>query len=443
LLLYRNFIELPYLPTAIFLTNRDYEKMGVHKMNRRVVVTGVGAVTPIGNSKDEFWKSIKEGVCGIDYVTRFDASNFTCRMAAEVKDFDVTQYIDKKEAKRMDRFTHYAVAAAKMAVEDAKLDTGNINQERFGVILGSGIGGIETFEEQHTNLLNKGPERVSPFLIPMMISNMAAGQIAIIFGAKGINETIVSACASGTNAVGDAFSLIRSGKMDVVITGGAEAPITPISFAGFCSMKAMSTRNENPKCACSPFDAERDGFIMGEGAGILVLEELEHAKSRGVDIIAEIVGYGSTDDAYHITAPAPDGEGAAKAMQLAIEDAGIRSEDIDYINAHGTSTPYNDKFETIAIKTVFGEHAYKLAVSSTKSMTGHLLGAAGGIEAVICALALQEGYIPPTVNFKNPDPDCDLDYVFNQGRARDIRYAMSNSFGFGGHNATIVLKKYE
>lgn len=411
-------------------------------MKRRVVITGVGAVTPIGHGKINFWNAIKEGKCGIDYVTRFDASEYTCKIAAEVKDFDVTQYIDKKEAKRMDRYTHYAIAACMMAIEDAKINMKELNGERVGVILGSGVGGIETLEDQHNTMLSKGPGRVSPFFIPMMISNMAAGHIAIMTGAKGVNETIVSACASGTNAIGDAFRAIRNGDVDVVITGGAEAPITSLSFAGFCSMKAMSTRNEDPKCACSPFDAERDGFVMGEGAGILILEELEHARSRGAEIIAEVVGYGSTDDAYHITAPAPNGEGGARAMKLAIEDAGIAPDEVDYINAHGTSTPYNDKYETAAIKTVFGEHAYKLAVSSTKSMTGHLLGAAGAVEAIISALALKDNYIPATINYKNPDAECDLDYVINQGRNKEIKYALSNSLGFGGHNATILLKKY-
>ncbi|MDK2798404.1 MAG: 3-oxoacyl-[acyl-carrier-protein] synthase [Clostridiales bacterium] len=411
-------------------------------MKRKVVVTGIGAVTPLGHGKTNFWNAIKEGKCGIDFVSRFDVSDYPCKIAAEVKDFDVTQYIDKKEAKRMDRYTHYAISACKMALEDAKLDVKELNAERVGVILGSGVGGIETLENQHETLMAKGPGRVSPFFIPMMISNMAAGHIAILTGAKGINETIVSACASGTNAVGDAFRTIRNGDADVIITGGTEAPITPLSFAGFCSMKAMSTRNEDPKCACSPFDAERDGFVMGEGAGILILEELEHAQKRGAEIIAEVVGYGSTDDAYHITAPAPNGEGGARAMKLAIEDAGIDVKEVDYINAHGTSTPYNDKFETAAIKTVFGEHAYNVAISSTKSMTGHLLGAAGGIEAIICALALKEGYIPATINYKNPDPECDLDYVINQGRYQEIKYALSNSLGFGGHNATVLLKKY-
>ncbi|WHH59414.1 beta-ketoacyl-ACP synthase II [Petroclostridium sp. X23] len=411
-------------------------------MKRRVVITGVGAVTPIGHGKEAFWNAIKEGQCGIDLVTRFDTTDYTCKIAAEVKDFDVTQYVDRKEAKRMDRYTHYAMAASKMALEDANINVEELDGERVGVILGSGVGGIGTLEDQHSTLMAKGPGRVSPFFIPMMISNMAAGHIAIMTGAKAVNETIVSACASGTNAIGDAFRAIRNGDVDVVISGGAEAPITPLAFAGFCSMKAMSTRNDDPKCACSPFDAERDGFVMGEGAGIVILEELEHALNRGANIIAEVVGYGSTDDAYHITAPAPNGEGGARAMKLAIKDAGIEASDVDYINAHGTSTPYNDKYETAAIKTVFGDHAFKFAVSSTKSMTGHLLGAAGGIEAIVCALALKEGYIPATMNYKNADAECDLDYVINKGRNQEIQYALSNSLGFGGHNATILLKKY-
>ncbi len=412
-------------------------------MKKRVVITGVGVVTPIGIGKTEFWDAIKKGKCGIDTVTRFAIDDYTCKIAAEVKNFDITEYVDKKEAKRMDRYTHYAVAGCKLALEDANLDIANLNQERVGVILGSGIGGIETLEEQNKVLLDKGPGRVSPFFIPMMISNMAAGHMAIITGAKAKNLTVVSACASGTNAIGDAFRAICSGDADVMITGGAEAPITPLSFAGFCSMKAMSTRNDDPKGACSPFDAGRDGFIMGEGAGIVVLEELQHALDRGATILTEVVGYGSTDDAYHITAPAPEGEGGARAMKLAIEDAGIVPDMVDYINAHGTSTPYNDRFETAAIKGVFGEHAYKLAVSSTKSMTGHLLGAAGAVEAIITSLALKEGYIPATINYKNPDPECDLDYVANIGRDSQIQYALSNSLGFGGHNATLAFKKYE
>lgn len=410
---------------------------------KRVVITGVGVVSPIGSEKEVFWQNIKDGVCGIDTVTRFDVTDYPCKIAAEIKDFNVENFIDKKEARRMDKFTHYAVAASKMAIEDAGLKIDDETADRVGVILGSGVGGFETVEDQSRTIMEKGPGRVSPFFIPMIISNIAAGQIAINVGAKGINETVVSACASGTNAIGDAFKIIQRGDCDAVITGGTEAPITPLSFAGFCSMKAMSTRNDNPKGACSPFDIERDGFVMGEGAGIVILEELEFAKKRGANIIAEIVGYGATDDAFHITAPAPDGVGGAKAMAMAIKDANITPDKIDYINAHGTSTPYNDKYETTAIKTVFGEHAYKLNVSSTKSMTGHLLGAAGGVEAIICALAIKDSFIPATINYKTPDPECDLNYTVNNGVNKEINYALSNSLGFGGHNATIILKKYE
>ena len=409
---------------------------------RRVVVTGLGVVSPVGNDKDTFWKNIKDGVCGIDKVTRFDASGFSCQLAGEVKDFDPTQYIDKKEAKRMDRYTHFAVAAAKMALADSALDLEKTDLNKVGVITGSGIGGMETFEAQMKAMLEKGPGRVSPFFIPMMISNISAAQIAIATGAKGANFNVTSACASGTNAIGEAFRSIKYGECDVMFAGGAEAAVTPMSFAGFCNMKAMSTRNDNPKRASIPFDAERDGFIMGEGAGILILEELEHAKARGAHIYCEMVGYGATDDAYHMTAPSPDGEGGARAMQLAIDEAKVDACEVDYINAHGTSTPYNDKFETAAIKKVFGEHAKKLAVSSTKSMTGHLLGGAGGVEGVICALSLDEGYIPQTIGFEKPDEDCDLDYVTDGGRNQDINYALSNSLGFGGHNASILLKKY-
>lgn len=409
---------------------------------KRVVVTGVGAVTPIGIGKEAFWKNIKAGVCGIDTISRFDVSEYDCKIAAEVKGFDPAEYMDKKEAKRMDLFVQYAVAGAKMAIDDAQLDIEAENPERMGCMLGSGIGGIHTTCEQHSRLLEKGPSKVSPFMIPMMISNMAVGQVAIRFHLKGVNLTAVSACASGTDAVGQAFLAIQRGDADVIVTGGTEATINELSLAGFCSMKALSTRNDDPKGACSPFDAERDGFVMGEGSGILVLEELEHAKARGAHIIAEVVGYGSSNDAYHMTAPAPDGEGGARCMAAAVKSAGIKPEDVDYINAHGTSTPYNDKYETAAIKTVFGDHAYKLAVSSTKSMTGHMLGAAGGIEAIVTALALEEGYLPATVNYKNPDPECDLDYVVNQGREAELTYAVSNSLGFGGHNASIVMKKY-
>lgn len=409
---------------------------------KRVVITGVGVVSPVGNNAEIFWNSIKTGQSGVDLVTRFNTDDMTCKVAAEVKDFSTDGYIEKKEAKRMDLFTQYGVVAAKMALEDSKLDIKNGDPERVGVIIGSGIGGISTLEDQHKVLMEKGPRRVSPFFIPMLISNILPAQIAIMTGAKGYNQTVVSACASSTNAIGDAFRLLQRGDLDIVISGGAEAAITPLSFSGFCSMKAMSTRNSNPKMASCPFDADRDGFIMGEGAGVVILEELEHAKSRGANILAEICGYGVSNDAYHITAPAPDGIGAAKAMELAIKDAGIQPNEVEYINAHGTSTPYNDKFETNAIKQIFGEHAYTLAVSSTKSMTGHLLGAAGGIEAIITSLALTEGFLPPTINYVTPDPDCDLDYIINQGREKEINYALSNSFGFGGHNATILLKKY-
>ena len=409
---------------------------------KRAVITGVGAVTPVGIGKDEMWKNIKDGVSGIGIISKFDPTDFACRVAAEVKDFDVTKYIEKKEAKRMDLFVQYAVAAAKMAVEDASIDMSAEDPTRCGVIAGSGIGGIGTLCEQHKKLLDRGPSKVSPFMIPMMISNMAVGQIAIAFNCKGVNLTTVSACASGTDAIGQALLAIRRGDADVIFAGGSEATINELALAGFASMKALTTRNDTPDKACSPFDKNRDGFIMGEGAGIMIIEELEHAKKRGAHIIAELVGYGSTNDAYHITAPAPEGEGGARCMELAVKDAGIEPEAIDYINAHGTSTPYNDKFETAAIKTVFKDHAYKLAVSSTKSMTGHMLGAAGGVEGIITALAIEDDYLPPTINYETPDPECDLDYVPNKGREAKINYAVSNSLGFGGHNASIVLKKY-
>ena len=409
---------------------------------KRAVITGVGAVTPVGIGKDEMWKNIKDGVSGIGIISKFDPTDFACRVAAEVKDFDVTKYIEKKEAKRMDLFVQYAVAAAKMAVEDAGIDMSAEDPTRCGVIAGSGIGGIGTLCEQHKKLLDRGPSKVSPFMIPMMISNMAVGQIAIAFNCKGVNLTTVSACASGTDAIGQALLAIRRGDAEVIFAGGSEATINELALAGFASMKALTTRNDTPDKACSPFDKNRDGFIMGEGAGIMIIEELEHAKKRGAHIIAELVGYGSTNDAYHITAPAPEGEGGARCIELAVKDAGIEPEAVDYINAHGTSTPYNDKFETAAIKTVFKDHAYKLAVSSTKSMTGHMLGAAGGVEGIITALAIEDDYLPPTINYETPDPECDLDYVPNKGREAKINYAISNSLGFGGHNASIVLKKY-
>lgn len=409
---------------------------------KRVVITGLGAITPIGNNVDQFWNAIQNGICGIDKITHFDAGEFKCQIAGEVKDFDVTQFIDKKDARKMDRYAQFAVVAAEEALKNSGIDMEKEDSWRVGVITGSGVGGIETMEEQHKTMMERGIGRISPFFIPMMISNMGAAQIAIRTGAQGINENVVSACAGGTNAIGDAFRHIQAGTNDVILAGGAEAAVTPLSFAGFCSMKALSTRNDDPKTASRPFDAERDGFVMGEGAGFVVLEELEHAKARGANIICEIVGYGATDDAYHITSPIPGGAGGAKAMEFALKDAGITPGDITYINAHGTSTPYNDQFETEAIKSVFGEAAYKVAVSSTKSMTGHLLGAAGGIEAIVCALSIRDEFVPATISYQNPDPVCDLDIVPNEGRKQEVVYAMSNSLGFGGHNATIVLKKY-
>ena len=409
---------------------------------KRVVITGMGTITALGKDVDTLWNNIKAGKCGISKVEKFDTAEYTCKVAAEIKDFDAAEFMDKRAAKRMDRFTQFAVAATKQAMEMSGIKVAEEDENRIGVILGSGIGGIETFEQQCNVLRDKGPGRVSPFFIPMQIPNMAAGQIAIEYGIKGVNHVVVSACASGTDAVGEAFRNIKHGYSDVVITGGAEAPITPLAFAGFCSMKAMST-TEDPSRASIPFSEERNGFVMGEGAGILVLEELEHAKARGANIIAEVTGYGATDDAYHITAPAEGGEGAARAMRLAIEESGIAPEAVDYVNAHGTSTEYNDKFETMAIKNVFGDGAYKLAVSSTKSMTGHLLGAAGGIEAIITALALRDGFVPATIGLQNQSEDLDLDYVPNKGREQKISYALSNTLGFGGHNAVIALKRYE
>lgn len=411
-------------------------------MKNRVVITGMGVVQSLGFGLENFWSAIKEGKCGISAITRFDPANYDCKIAAEIKDFEPTAYLDKKEAKRMDLFTQYAMVAAKLAMEMSGLDLENEDRFRAGVIVGSGIGGIETLEDQHQTLMVKGPGRVSPFFIPMMIANMASGRIAIEYGLQGFNECVITACATGNNAIGDAFKVIQRGDADIMVAGGAEAAITPLSIAGFCSNKALSS-NEDPMTACRPFDAERDGFIMGEGAGVLILEELEHAKKRGAVIYGEVVGYGCTCDAHHITAPHPDGIGGIKSMQMAIRDAGINPEEIGYVNAHGTSTPLNDPGETRVIKGVFGDHAYKLAVSSTKSMTGHLLGAAGAVEAIITTMALREGFLPPTINYKTPDPECDLDYVPNKGRNANIKYALSNALGFGGHNAALILKKYE
>ncbi|MFK3893124.1 beta-ketoacyl-ACP synthase II [Bacillus sp. PS93] len=409
---------------------------------KRVVVTGLGALSPLGNDVDTSWNNAINGVSGIGPITRVDAEEYPAKVAAELKDFNVEDYMDKKEARKMDRFTQYAVVAAKMAVKDAELNITDEIAPRVGVWVGSGIGGLETLESQFEIFLTKGPRRVSPFFVPMMIPDMATGQISIALGAKGVNSCTVTACATGTNSIGDAFKVIQRGDADVMVTGGTEAPLTRMSFAGFSANKALST-NPDPKTASRPFDKNRDGFVMGEGAGIIVLEELEHALARGAKIYGEIVGYGSTGDAYHITAPAQDGEGGARAMQEAIKDAGIAPEEIDYINAHGTSTYYNDKYETMAIKTVFGEHAHKLAVSSTKSMTGHLLGAAGGIEAIFSILAIKEGVIPPTINIQTPDEECDLDYVPDEARRQELNYVLSNSLGFGGHNATLIFKKYQ
>lgn len=409
---------------------------------KRVVVTGLGALTPLGNDVESTWKNAVAGVSGVGPITRVDSSEYTAKVAAELKDFNIEDYMEKKEARKMARFTQYAVVAAQKALEDSRLEITDEIAPRVGVWVGSGIGGLETFEEQFEVYSNKGARRVSPFFVPMMIPDMATGQISIALGAKGVNSCTVTACATGTNSIGDAFKVIQRGDADAMITGGTEAPLTKMSFAGFCANKALST-NPDPETASRPFDKNRDGFVMGEGAGIVVLEELEHALKRGATIYAEIVGYGSTGDAYHITAPAPNGEGGVRAMKEPIRDAGLSVEEIDYINAHGTSTPYNDKFETMAIKEVFGEHANQLAISSTKSMTGHLLGAAGGVEAIFSVLAIKDSVIPPTINLETPDEECDLDYVANEARSKEVQVALSNSLGFGGHNATIIFKKYE
>lgn len=411
-------------------------------MNRRVVVTGMGAVTPLGLGIDALWDGLVHGRSGVGPITRFDASAFTTRIAAEVKEFDPTDYMDRKDARRMDRFAQFAVAGARMALQDAGISD-NVDWERVGVLIGSGIGGIQTFEEQCRNLFEKGPDRVSPFFVPMMIPDMASGQVSILTGAKAHNACSVTACASGSHSIGDAFRVIQHGQADVMITGGAEAAVSALSMAGFCAARTLSTRNDEPERASRPFDKDRDGFVLGEGAGILILEELEHAKARGARIYAELIGYASTGDAYHITAPAPEGEGARRAMQAALKDAKVEPHQVGYINAHGTSTEYNDKFETMAIKGVFGERAYSIPVSSTKSMTGHLLGAAGGVEAIAVCKALAEEVIPPTINYETPDPECDLDYVPNEARRQRIEVAISNSFGFGGHNAVLVFRRYE
>lgn len=409
---------------------------------KRVVITGMGAITPIGKTHEELWASLKEGRHGIAPISAFDASDSPVKLAAEVKGFDPTLYIEKKETRRMDRFCQFAVGAALDALKDSKTKFEDLDPYRVGVIMGSGIGGLQTMEAEHTKLLEKGPDRVSVFFIPMMISNMAAGSIAMKTGFKGTNFCPVTACATSAHAVGEAFRAIKHGYLDACITGGSEATVTRFAVAGFNNMTALS-RSTDPDRASIPFDAQRDGFIIGEGGGVLVLEELEHAKARGAEIYAEVVGYGATCDAYHITSPSPDGQAAAKAMSLAIEEAGLKPDEIGYINAHGTSTPLNDKYETGAIKIAFGEAAGKVAISSTKSMTGHLLGAAGAVESIVCAMALKEGVIPPTIGYREADPECDLDYVTEGARKADLKAAISNSLGFGGHNATLCFKKYE
>lgn len=410
--------------------------------NNRVVITGIGALSPIGNDAKTTWANALKGVNGIDKITRLDTENYNVHLAGELKDFNIEDHIDKKEARRMDRFTQYAVVAAREAVQDAKLDINDQTANRIGVWIGSGIGGMETFETAHTTLVERGPRRVSPFFVPMLIPDMATGQVSIDLGAKGPNGATVTACATGTNSIGEAFKIIQRGDADAMITGGTEAPITHMAIAGFSASRALST-NDDKETACRPFQEGRDGFVMGEGAGIVVIESLDSAKARGAEIYAEIVGYGSTGDAYHITAPAPEGEGGSRAMQAALDDAGIEAKDIQYLNAHGTSTPVGDLYEVKAIQNTFGEAAKSLKVSSTKSMTGHLLGATGGIEAIFSALSIRDSKVAPTIHAVTPDEECDLDFVPNKAEDLDITYAMSNSLGFGGHNAVLVFKKFQ
>jgi 3-oxoacyl-[acyl-carrier-protein] synthase II len=409
----------------------------------RVAVTGIGVVSPIGIGKDRFWENLIAGRSGVGRITRFDVTGWDTQIAAEVHDFDPLQWMERKEVRRNDRFVQFAYAASRLALDDARFTITRENAPRVGILIGSGIGGAETWEEQHRILIEKGPHRVSPFFIPMIIINMASGVVSILLGARGPNASVVTACATGGNAIGDAARIIQRGEADAMLAGGSEATITPLSLAGFVSMKAMSTRNDAPQRASRPFDANRDGFVMGEGAGVVLLENLEQALRREAHIYGELIGYGMSGDAYHITQPDPDADGAARSIRNALHDAQMQPSEIDYINAHGTSTPYNDRTETLAIKKVFGDHARRLAVSSTKSMTGHLLGAAGGVELVACALALEHQILPPTINYETPDPDCDLDYVPNAARPATVRTAMSNAFGFGGHNAILILRKYE
>ncbi|UCF77749.1 MAG: beta-ketoacyl-ACP synthase II [Candidatus Eiseniibacteriota bacterium] len=409
----------------------------------RVLVTGLGVVSPVGLSAPEFWKNLCEGKSGAGRVTKFDATGFDTTIAAELKGFNPENHMDRKDVKRADPFVQYAVAACGEAIKDSGLDLESVDKERVGVVIGTGIGGIATFEAQHAALLQKGPSRVSPFFIPMMIGDMAAGQVSMKFLTKGPNFATVSACASGAHAIGEALRLLQKGDADVMIAGGTEATITPMAMAGFCSMKALTTRNDEPEKASRPFDKERDGFLMGEGAGMVILETMTHALSRGARVYSELTGYGATADAFHLTAPAPKGEGAARAMKLALEDSGLSPESVQYINAHGTSTPLNDKLETMAVKTVFGEHAKRLVLASTKSMTGHLLGAAGGIEFAACVLSIRDSIIPPTINYEFPDEECDLDCAPNKAKRQTVTVALSNSLGFGGHNATLATKKFE
>ncbi|MDD4954308.1 MAG: beta-ketoacyl-ACP synthase II [Candidatus Omnitrophica bacterium] len=409
----------------------------------RVVITGLGVISPVGNDIPTFWQSIKEGKSGVDKLISFDASKFYSRIAGEVKGFDPASFgMSFKDVKRMDKFAQYAVAAARQAITSSGLDLEKEDRERIGAIVGSGIGSLYTIEEEHKVFLNKGPSRMSPFLIPMLIVNEASGQVGIIFGLKGPNSCVATACASGSHAIGDAFRVLERGDADVMVAGGTESCVVSTAVGGFCAMKALSARNDQPQRASRPFDRERDGFVMAEGCGLVVMETLEHAKKRQANILGEIVGYGMTCDAYHITAPDPEGDGATRAMKLALKDAHLNPEDINYINAHGTSTKLNDKVETLSIKRVFGDYAKKVMVSSTKSMTGHLLGAAGGVEFVICCLAIKDNIIPPTINYENPDPDCDLDYVPNTARQAKVDICLSNSLGFGGHNATLIVKRF-
>lgn len=418
------------------------DEKGEKLMKKRVVVTGIGAVTPLGNHATTTWEKIQQGISGIGPLTRVDSEQFNVKVAGEVTDFVPSDYMDGKEARRMARFTQLAIAASKMAVQDSGLNIGaNIEPERVGVWIGSGIGGLDAFEEQHKRFLDKGPKRVSPFIIPMLIPDMASGRVSIETGAKGINNCSVTACASGANSIGDSFRVIQNGQADAMITGGTEAAITDMTIAGFANMTALST-NPDPNSASRPFDKNRDGFVIAEGSGVLILEELEHALNRGATIYGEVVGYGATGDAHHITTPAPNGEGGQRAMKLALSDSQLLPEQVDYMNAHGTSTYYNDLFETAAIKEVFGDHAYHLSVSSTKSMTGHLLGAAGAIEAIFSLLAIRDGIIPPTINYETPDDELDLNYVPNVAQKKDVHVALSNSLGFGGHNVTLAFKRF-